>query len=120
MVLNYLQKFLWELIEKLKELFVKATAIKNEEFKDDLRELFKVTNLQIMDELWTEHLESMTDLREGIGLRGYAQRDPLVPSGGRKHARRRYGLSTCVHSRSACVCLGHVLMVICQISITPP
>ena len=31
-----------------------------------------------MDELWTEHLESITDLREGIGLRGYAQRDPLV------------------------------------------
>jgi preprotein translocase subunit SecA len=31
-----------------------------------------------MDENWTEHLDVMGDLREGIGLRGYAQRDPLV------------------------------------------
>lgn len=34
--------------------------------------------LQTIDELWSEHLNSMQDLREGIGLRGLAQRDPLV------------------------------------------
>lgn len=48
------------------------------ELKDSLSELYKYTTLQIMDELWTEHLDLMSDLREGIGLRGYAQRDPLV------------------------------------------
>lgn len=34
--------------------------------------------LRVIDNLWMEHLESIDDLREGIGLRGYAQRDPLV------------------------------------------
>ncbi len=34
--------------------------------------------LRVIDELWMEHLETVNDLREGIGLRGYAQRDPLV------------------------------------------
>jgi preprotein translocase subunit SecA len=38
----------------------------------------KAVVLQTMDESWTIHLESVQDLREGIGLRGYAQRDPLV------------------------------------------
>src|SRR3989339_1488398 len=31
-----------------------------------------------MDELWREHLDALDDLREGIGLRGYAQQEPLV------------------------------------------
>lgn len=34
--------------------------------------------LRVIDSLWMEHLEAIDDLREGIGLRGYAQRDPLV------------------------------------------
>jgi preprotein translocase subunit SecA len=51
---------------------------KVDEFGDGLPEVYKIASLQTMDELWTDHLESVTDLREGIGLRGYAQRDPLV------------------------------------------
>ncbi len=51
---------------------------KIKELESSLVDLFKITNLQIMDELWTDHLDVMTDLREGIGLRGYAQKDPLV------------------------------------------
>lgn len=35
-------------------------------------------SLRVIDMLWMEHLEAIDDLREGIGLRGYAQRDPLV------------------------------------------
>ncbi len=34
--------------------------------------------LSVIDTLWMEHLDTLDDLREGIGLRGYAQRDPLV------------------------------------------
>ncbi|MBI3559054.1 preprotein translocase subunit SecA [Candidatus Gottesmanbacteria bacterium] len=34
--------------------------------------------LRVLDTLWMEHLEAIDDLREGIGLRGYGQRDPLV------------------------------------------
>lgn len=69
-------------INKIKKL-LKATILnvwdsKVREFGESLSEIYKVVNLQIMDQLWTDHLDAMGDLREGIGLRGYAQRDPLV------------------------------------------
>ncbi|MCL5675789.1 MAG: preprotein translocase subunit SecA [Patescibacteria group bacterium] len=35
-------------------------------------------NLSVIDKLWMDHLDAIDDLREGIGLRGYGQRDPLV------------------------------------------
>jgi preprotein translocase subunit SecA len=62
----------------LKDLVQKAYKIKLEEFKDDFYYLAKVISLQTMDNKWVDHLEIMTDLRHGIGLQGYAQKDPLV------------------------------------------
>ncbi|MEI7578908.1 MAG: SEC-C metal-binding domain-containing protein [bacterium] len=53
-------------------------AKKITEFAENLGEIYKITSLQVMDQLWTEHLDMMGDLREGINLRGYAQRDPLT------------------------------------------
>ncbi|MBI4039663.1 preprotein translocase subunit SecA [Candidatus Daviesbacteria bacterium] len=41
-------------------------------------EVEKFVLLEVVDRLWIEHLDAVDDLREGIGLRGYAQRDPLV------------------------------------------
>ncbi|MDP2860948.1 MAG: preprotein translocase subunit SecA [bacterium] len=41
-------------------------------------EIEKWTMLRVIDSLWTEHLDAVDDMREGIGLRGYGQRDPLV------------------------------------------
>ena len=43
-----------------------------------MREMEKFVMLSTIDKLWIDHLDSIDDLREGIGLRGYAQRDPLV------------------------------------------
>jgi len=43
-----------------------------------MRQIERWVSLGIIDNLWMEHLESIDDLREGIGLRGYGQRDPLV------------------------------------------
>lgn len=42
------------------------------------RHVEKLVLLQITDQKWMDHLSNMDDLREGIGLRAYAQRDPLV------------------------------------------
>lgn len=42
------------------------------------REIEKYVYLTTLDEKWMDHLEAMESLRDGIGLRGYAQRDPLV------------------------------------------
>jgi preprotein translocase subunit SecA len=43
-----------------------------------MRQMEVFVYLNTMDTLWVEHLDSIDDLRIGIGLRGYAQRDPLV------------------------------------------
>jgi preprotein translocase subunit SecA len=43
-----------------------------------MRELERRVVLSVLDRKWREHLYEMDYLREGIGLRGYAQRDPLV------------------------------------------
>ena len=43
-----------------------------------MREIEKFVLLSTIDKLWMDHLDAVDDLREGIGLRGYAQRDPLV------------------------------------------
>jgi len=67
-----------KIIEFLNNIITKLVDIKAEEFDKKLGEIYKITTLQFMDQLWTDHLNRMGDLREGIGLRGYAQRDPLV------------------------------------------
>ncbi len=46
--------------------------------EEGMRELEKLVYLRTIDTLWIEHLSAMEMLREGIGLRGYGQRDPLV------------------------------------------
>jgi preprotein translocase subunit SecA len=43
-----------------------------------MRQMEKFVLLTTIDKLWIDHLDAIDDLREGIGLRGYAQRDPLV------------------------------------------
>lgn len=43
-----------------------------------MRQIERWVSLQVIDNLWMAHLDAIDDLREGIGLRGYGQRDPLV------------------------------------------
>lgn len=43
-----------------------------------MRQVEKFVTLDTIDTLWMKHLDDIDDLREGIGLRGYAQKDPLV------------------------------------------
>ena len=43
-----------------------------------MRQIERAILLRSIDMLWIEHLDAMQSLREGIGLRGYGQRDPLV------------------------------------------
>ncbi len=63
------------LISELKQTYEK----KESEIGSDLtRYLEKVVMLQVIDTQWKDHLLAMDHLKEGIGLRGYGQRDPLV------------------------------------------
>jgi preprotein translocase subunit SecA len=46
--------------------------------KEDLRQMERFFMLQTVDNLWKDHLLAMDHLKEGIGLRGYAQQNPLI------------------------------------------
>ena len=46
--------------------------------KSAMRELERVILLRVVDEFWMDHIDAMTELRQGIGLRAYAQNDPVV------------------------------------------
>ncbi len=61
---------------------------------DMMRQLEKWIFLRVQDELWKDHLLDMDHLREGIGLRGYAQQDPL-----REYQREAYDLFLKLDSR---------------------
>ena len=43
-----------------------------------MREVERVMMLRVVDEYWMDHLDNMTELRQGIGLRAYGQEDPVV------------------------------------------
>ena len=67
------------LIEEFRDDARDAYDAKEEELTSDLmRELERFVILQVVDTRWREHLENMDYLREGIHLRGMAQKDPLV------------------------------------------
>ena len=64
----------------LKEKAVKAYEAKEAEFPEPemIRELERVILLKVIDARWMDHIDDMDQLRQGIGLQAYGQRDPLV------------------------------------------
>ncbi len=69
-----------ELKHMLKEQAVKAYEMKEAEFPEPeaVRELERVILLKVIDRKWMDHIDDMDQLRQGIGLQAYGQRDPLV------------------------------------------
>lgn len=69
-----------ELKHLLKERAVKAYEAKEAEFPEPehLREVERVVLLRAIDGKWMDHIDDMDQLRQGIGLQAYGQRDPLV------------------------------------------
>ncbi len=65
---------------KLKEQAVRLYEEKEAEFPEPeaIRELERVILLKVIDRKWMNHLDDMDQLRQGIGLQAYGQRDPLV------------------------------------------
>ncbi|HYK08680.1 MAG TPA: preprotein translocase subunit SecA [Candidatus Eisenbacteria bacterium] len=65
--------------EFLKNLAKDLYANREKELgKDLMRQIEKYVVLSVVDSLWVDHLDAVENLRQGIGLRGYGQRDPLV------------------------------------------
>jgi preprotein translocase subunit SecA len=64
--------------EKLRETVQQAYARQEERNgEEQMRQLERMVLLQMVDSLWKEHLLHMDHLKEGIGLRGYGQKNPL-------------------------------------------
>ena len=66
--------------QNLKEEVVKFYEAKETEFPspDHLREIERVVLLKTVDRKWMDHIDDMEQLRQGIGLQAYGQRDPVV------------------------------------------
>jgi preprotein translocase subunit SecA len=64
-----------ELRERVRQAYKKKEAALS---SDLLRYLEKMLLLQVIDQHWKDHLLAMDQLRDGIGLRGYGQKDPLM------------------------------------------
>ena len=68
-----------EIIEEVKTKANEKYAQKEEEIgEEDLRELERVVMLKVVDQKWMDHIDAMDELKDGIGLRAYGQKDPVV------------------------------------------
>jgi len=67
-----------ELLQYVVDEILKTYKLKEQKFeKETLHQVEKWIYLRVLDEIWKDHLLDLDHLREGIGLRGYAQQDPL-------------------------------------------
>ena len=66
--------------QQLKEEAVKLYESKEAEFPEpeNIREIERVILLKVIDRKWMDHIDDMDQLRQGVGLQAYGQRDPLV------------------------------------------
>ena len=67
-----------KLLKELQEKALSNYEIKEKEIGDDIRELERVVLLKVVDSKWMEHIDAMDELKNGIGLRAYGQKDPVV------------------------------------------
>jgi len=69
-----------KLKQALKDLSHKLYELKEQEIDDEerMRELERVILLRVIDQKWMDHIDDMDQMRQGIGLHAYAQRDPLI------------------------------------------
>ncbi len=103
-----------DLVELLKDQVKAAYEKKQTIFgKEDLREIEKLVVLQIIDDQWIAHLQSMEHMKEGIGLRGYGQLDPL-----REYQKEGYALLESLMDRIREEALGMIFRI--QLMREPP
>ncbi len=69
-----------ELVQQVKESAVKVYEEKEPEFPepDQIREIERIILLKVIDRKWMDHIDDMDQLRQGVGLQAYGQRDPVI------------------------------------------
>ena len=69
------RRYINEVKDKIHEIYTQKEA---EIGTENLRELERVIMLKIVDQRWMDHIDNMDELKNGIGLQGYGQKDPVV------------------------------------------
>jgi preprotein translocase subunit SecA len=104
------------LVEDLKKHVHEAYERKEQELGSDLmRFLEKTFMLQVIDHHWKDHLLGMDHLRDGIGLRGYGQKDPLI-----EYKREGYDLFAAMMERIKSDTLERLFLVQAAKGEAPP
>ncbi|MCL2355028.1 MAG: preprotein translocase subunit SecA, partial [Oscillospiraceae bacterium] len=67
-----------DLVGQLTEKALSNYAKKEEQIGESLREIERMVMLQVVDQKWMDHIDAMDELKDGIGLRAYGQKDPVV------------------------------------------
>ena len=68
-----------EVIEELQQKALEKYEEKEKEVGEkEFRELERIVMLKVVDEKWMDHIDAMDELKDGIGLRAYGQKDPVV------------------------------------------
>lgn len=100
------------MIEYLRDIFKRRYAQKEKELGSDImRQVEKGLYLRTIDSFWMDHLEQIDHIREGIGLRGYGQRDPLV----------EYKKEAYVQFQNLLANINHnIIMALFKIQLAPP
>ncbi len=100
------------MLERIQNLIAESYAAKREAVgAAQLDHFEKAMMLQVLDTLWREHLASMDDLRRGIHLRGYAQKDPK-----QEYKREAFGLFSELLDRYK----QEVTNILCKVQIQQP
>lgn len=75
---NLIKKESGDVLEILRNIIKEARKSQKKQLGENYSKVEKFVLLDTYDELWMSHLDAIDNLRDGIGLRGYAQKDPLV------------------------------------------
>ena len=67
-----------DIVEEMKKRAMARYAEQEAIFGESMREIERVILLSVLDSLWMDHLDAMDDVRDGIGLQSYAQRNPIT------------------------------------------
>lgn len=101
------------IVSIVKEEVKKAYDLKKEELKEHFNPVAQLILLQTLDNRWKEHLDNIDRLKEGIHLRGYAQKDPLV-----EYKKESFSLFEKMNFQVACESMEKLLKV--QIQLDEP
>ena len=74
-MIDFVKHYLWEEYGEREKLLPDYIEEKGSE---TLRNIERAVYLRSLDMLWMEHIDNMSHLREGVALRGYSQKDPLI------------------------------------------